>query len=56
MLVPYPVARQALMTGRNFDDLARNGRTSQWVTERSRAWLEFWRSETGLDGFYPFIR
>ena len=56
MLVPDAVARQALMTGRNFDHLARNGRTSQWVTERSRAWLEFWRSETGLDGFYPFIR
>ena len=24
------------------------------MAERSRAWLEFWRSEAGLDGFYPF--
>jgi hypothetical protein len=24
------------------------------VAERSRAWLESWRSEAGLDGFYPF--
>lgn len=23
------------------------------MAERSRAWLEFWRSEAGLDGFYP---
>ena len=22
---------------------------------RSRAWLEFWRSEAGLEGFYPFV-
>lgn len=24
------------------------------MAERSRRWLEFWRSEAGLDGFYPF--
>jgi hypothetical protein len=24
------------------------------VAERSRAWLAFWRSEAGRDGFYPF--
>lgn len=25
----------------------------QWVASRSREWLKFWRSDVGLDGFYP---
>jgi len=54
ILVPYTAARQVLMTGSDLDRIARNGPAGAWVAERSRAWLEFWRSEAGLDGFYPF--
>jgi len=42
------------MTSSDLDRVARSGPAGQWVAERSRAWLEFWRSEAGLDGFYPF--
>ena len=52
--IPYAAARQVLMTGRDLDRIARIGPAGAWVAERSRAWLEFWRSEAGLDGFYPF--
>ncbi len=54
ILVPYTAARQVLMTSRDLDRIALSGPAGPWVAERSRAWLEFWRSEAGLDGFYPF--
>ena len=54
VLIPYSAARQVLMTGGDLDRVARSGPAGAWVAERSRAWLEFWRSEAGLDGFYPF--
>ncbi len=54
VLIPYSAARQVLMTGSDLDRIDRTGRAGAWVAERSRAWLESWRSEAGLDGFYPF--
>ena len=54
VLVPYTAARQVSMTGSDLDRVARTGPAGRWVVERSRAWLEFWRSEAGLAGFYPF--
>lgn len=51
---PYTAARQVLMTGSDLDRVARLGPAGAWIAERSRAWLEFWRSDAGLDGFYPF--
>lgn len=54
VLVPYTAARQVSLTGGDLDHIARSGPAGRWVAERSRAWLEFWRSEAGLDGFYPF--
>ena len=42
------------MTGSDLDRVARIGHAGEWVAERSRAWLEFWRREAGLDGFCPF--
>ena len=54
VLVPYTAARQVLMTGSHLDRVALTHPAGRWVAERSRAWLEFWRSEAGLDGFYPF--
>lgn len=54
VLIPYTAARQVSMTGRDLDQVARTGPAGRWVAERSRAWLEFWRVEAGLAGFYPF--
>ena len=54
VLVPYTAARQLSMTSRDLDRVAGAGPAGQWVAARSRMWLEFWRSEAGLDGFYPF--
>lgn len=54
ILVPYTAARQVLMTGSDLDMIAGMGPAGRWVAERSRQWLEFWRSEAGLNGFYPF--
>lgn len=54
ILIPYTAARQVLMTDNDLDRVARLGPVGAWIAERSRAWLEFWRSDAGLDGFYPF--
>ena len=54
ILVPYTAARQVSMTGSDLDRIAGMGTAGRWVAERSRQWLELWRSEAGLDGFYPF--
>ena len=54
ILVPYVAARQVLMTGSDLDALAGLGPAGRWVAERSRAWLQFWQDEAGLQGFYPF--
>ena len=54
VLVPYTAARQVLINSSDLDRVARIGLAGAWVAERSRTWLEFWRSEAGLDGFYPF--
>lgn len=54
VLVPYSAARQVLMTGADLDRVALLSPAGSWVAQRSRAWLEFWRSDVGLEGFYPF--
>lgn len=54
VFVPYSAARQVMLTSNDLDRLGRIGHAGAWVAQRSRAWLEFWRSKAGLDGFYPF--
>jgi purine nucleosidase len=34
--------------------MAEAGGASAWVAGRARGWLEFWRKDVGLAGFYPF--
>ncbi len=51
VLVPYTAAGQVSMTGSDLDRVALTGPAGRWVAVRSRTWLEFWRSEAGLDGF-----
>lgn len=54
VLLPYTAAREVLVTSADLDTIAGTGAAGRWVAERSRDWLEFWRSKVGLDGFYPF--
>ena len=54
VFVPYSAARQVMLTSSDLDRIGRIGHAGAWVAQRSRAWLEFWRIEAGLDGFYPF--
>lgn len=53
-LIPYDLARRVLMTEGDLDRLAATDPAGTWVAERSRDWLEFWRRDIGIDGFYPF--
>ena len=53
-LIPYDVARQVLVGAADLDRIAAAGEAGTWVANRSRGWLEFWRTDVGLDGFYPF--
>jgi purine nucleosidase len=53
-LVPYDVAREITITAADLAGLERSGEDGAWVAARSRGWLDFWRADVGLDGFYPF--
>lgn len=53
-LIPYDVARQVRLGGDDLERIARSSTAGQWVAARSLGWLDFWRDEIGLDGFYPF--
>jgi inosine-uridine nucleoside N-ribohydrolase len=53
-LVPYEAARQVTLRGADLDSIARAGAAPAWVVDRSRGWLDYWREQVGLDGFYPF--
>lgn len=54
ILVPYTAARQVSLTRSDLDRIAGTGRAGRWVAERSLSWLDFWRRDVGLNGFYPF--
>ena len=53
-LIPYEVAREVGVGGADLDRMAAAGGASAWVAGRARGWLEFWRRDVGLAGFYPF--
>ena len=53
-LIPYDAARSVLITEGDLDRLAISGEAPAWVAKRARAWLDYWRRDVGLPGFYPF--
>jgi inosine-uridine nucleoside N-ribohydrolase len=53
-LVPYDAARQVLFTPHDLQRLADSGPAARWVAEASASWLQFWRTQAGVDGFFPF--
>jgi inosine-uridine nucleoside N-ribohydrolase len=50
-LVPYDAARGVEITAA---DLDRMETTLPWIARRARGWLEYWRTDIGRDGFFPF--
>jgi inosine-uridine nucleoside N-ribohydrolase len=52
--IPYEAARDIVLTRADLDVLARADGAAAWVAARSRAWLEYWQDDVGIDGFYPF--
>ena len=53
-LVPYEAAREVTLAAPHLDRIARADAASAWVVSRAGGWLEYWRDQVGLDGFYPF--
>jgi inosine-uridine nucleoside N-ribohydrolase len=53
-LIPYDAARHVEITSSDLRTLAGDAGAGAWIARRSRAWLEYWRTEIGRSGFYPF--
>lgn len=53
-LVPYDAGRDLVLDAASLDRMAARGGADAWVARRARAWLEYWRTDIGRDGFYPF--
>jgi inosine-uridine nucleoside N-ribohydrolase len=53
-LVPYDAARGIELTEADLDRLAAPGGLRAWVAQRARGWLEYWRTDIGRAGFFPF--
>ena len=49
--VPYDAARGIELTAA---DLDRMENSLPWIVERARGWLDYWRTDIGRAGFYPF--
>lgn len=54
VLVPYEAAREVEVDDATLGRIAGSGSDGQWVAERARPWLEYWKADIGRSGFYPF--
>src|SRR5215471_862109 len=52
--VPYDAAREISLDAADLDRMSAAGGPAGWVASRSRGWLEYWKGQVGLKGFYPF--
>jgi inosine-uridine nucleoside N-ribohydrolase len=53
-LVPYDAARGIELTAADLDRLQTAGGAAAWAAQRARPWLDYWRTDIGRAGFYPF--
>lgn len=53
-LVPYDAARRVEITAADLEQLAARGAAGTWIAARSQGWLEYWQTDIGRRGFYPF--
>ena len=53
-LIPYDASIHAGITTADLQALVRQGPALSWVAGTAKGWLEFWKSDIGQPGFYPF--
>jgi purine nucleosidase len=53
-LIPYDAARSIEMTPGDLRELASASDVGAWIASRSEGWVEYWRTDVGREGFYPF--
>ena len=53
-LIPYDAARAVEIADEDLRHIATQDDAGAWIASRSRQWLEYWQSEIGRAGFYPF--
>jgi inosine-uridine nucleoside N-ribohydrolase len=53
-LLPYDVATNVEIAPDDLRRIAARGSAGQWLASRVRRWLDYWRSDIGREGFYPF--
>jgi inosine-uridine nucleoside N-ribohydrolase len=53
-LVPYDAATAVEITDEDLRHIATQDDAGAWIALRSRQWLEYWQTEIGRAGFYPF--
>jgi len=54
VLLPYEAAREVEIDEEALAGIAANDDGGQWVAERARSWLNYWKTDIGRNGFYPF--
>ncbi len=53
-LVTYEAARDVELTSAILDTLEQQDSVGTFIARRARAWLDWWQTDIGRDGFYPF--
>jgi inosine-uridine nucleoside N-ribohydrolase len=53
-LTPYAAAREVTLTRRDLARLKGGPGAAAWLAEKAGPWLDYWESDIGLPGFYPF--
>jgi inosine-uridine nucleoside N-ribohydrolase len=53
-LLPYDAAVDVEITREHLRQLAMRDETGAWIAARSEGWLEYWLTDIGRAGFYPF--
>lgn len=53
-LVPYEIASKITILPDDLAQLNSGDPQSQWLSEISEPWMDFWRTSLQTDGFYPF--
>jgi len=53
-LVPYDAARRIHINEKDLAELTQHGPAFAWVAQRAQGWLDYWQTDIGQPGFYPF--
>ena len=53
-LTPYAAAREVMITRQDLARMQDGSLASTWLAQRTGPWLDYWETDIGLPGFYPF--